>query len=335
MLNTDSENPVSEDAEFIAKYRPLATMIGFAIIYALLIGAAIALIDATRGYSFGLLAYPVATATLILAAAWAVMGVGNLVVRTLVAISIASIVLLGFFVGVLFAQAYFSLSLFNQGDLAFWIFILFFFAVAIITQVPFWLLRLVTGSHWSFAGTSVKPFIPLRDMFLIMLIFSLALSASQWAGRLILADALNDIVVGSEQYVYDPKTEEGGFQVVTDENIEQLRENELKSHNAQVPLIATLYFITPAFLTLPIFWWTLRCKRLLLSWVLTMLYPLAALAARTLFIFAVGSGDLNSEMVLIMTISVATTCNLIWLPLVLIRLSGLELRTNWHAYPPA
>ena len=310
-------------------------MLGFSIVYALLIGVAFALLDFTQGFSFSLLAFPVAIATMVLAAAWAVMGVGIFLERTLVAISIASIVLLGLFAGIFFMQTSGSMDFFNQKDLVFWIVSLSSFAAVIITQIPFWLLRLATGSHWSFAGTNVKPFIPLRDMFLIMLTFSLALSASQWASRLAIADALEAIVVGSEQFVYDLETNNGELKMVTEENIQQIRENELKLHSAQASLIATLYFVISAFLTLPIFWWAFRCKWLWFSWVLTMLYPLAVLIALTLLNYAVSDGDVNFEMVMMTTISVATTCNLIWLPLVLIRLSGLELRTNWHVYPSA
>ena len=310
-------------------------MLGVSIVYATLIGTAIALINYSEGYSFGLLAYPVAVATLTLTAAWAVMGVGNYLVRTLLAISVASIVFHGFFFGVLYAEMTISLSFFGTDKLLFWIFAFSFFTASIITQIPFWLLRLTSGSHWSFVGTSVKPFIPLRDIFLVMLIFALALSASQWAGRLIVASALDDIVVGSEQYVFDEDNQDGSFQIVTEQNIDQMRENELKQHSIQAPLIATIYFLIPALFSLPIFWWVFRCKRLMYSWSLTMLSMLAVLAAVALLIYLVaGDGGVTDfEFAKIITTSVAIACNLIWLPLALMRLAGLELRTKRHVYP--
>ena len=311
-------------------------MLGVSIVYAVLIGTAIALIDFSEGYSFGLLAYPVAVATFTLTAAWAVMGVGNYLVRTLLAISVASIVFHGFFFGVLYAEMTISLSLFGTDKLLFWIFAFSFFAASIITQIPFWLLRLASGSHWSFTGTSVKPFIPLRDMFLVMLIFALALSASQWAGRLIIASALDDIVLGSEYFVFDEDNQDGSFQIVTEQNIDQMREDELNQHSIQAPLIATIYFVIPAFFSLPIFRWVFRCKRLISSWALTMLYIMAVLAVVALLLYViVGSGDAEFEFAMMTTTSVAITYNLVWLPLALIRLTGLQLRTNRHVYPTA
>jgi len=60
-----------------------------------------------------------------------------------------------------------------------------------------------------------------------------------------------------------------------------------------------------------------------------MIYGLAISAALLLLIFAVfGGGDLDFKMVSAVTMAVIVTSQLVWLPLVLLRLSGLELRTK-------
>jgi len=260
------------------------------------------------------------------------MGVGNTLLRTLIAVSFATVVLLGLFSGFWLMNIF--TSGFSGSDNGFyWISALGFFTTSILVQIPFWLLRIGLGSHWCFEGNSEKPLISLRDMFFWILVFALAISASQWASEIIAARVRDSVSVGSEVYRLDPESQEYGFEMVTEENIEEVREDQLQNTTTQFPLLATLYFLIPTTLTVPIFWWVFRCKRFLSSWALTMVYDMAISAAVFLLIFAVGGGgDLDLKMSLVVTRSVILTSLLVWLPLVLLRLSGLELRTKRHDY---
>jgi len=166
-------------------------------------------------------------------------------------------------------------------------------------------------------------------MFFVMLVFALAISASQWASRIIVASVLDDVSVGDEVYRLNPETQQYGLHMVTEENHEEVREEQLQSAPTQAPLVSTLFFLIPIMFTLPIFWWVFRCKKFWSSWALTMIYGLAISAALLLLIFAVfGGGDLDFKMVSAVTMAVIVTSQLVWLPLVLLRLSGLELRTK-------
>ena len=307
-------------------------MLGVAVFYALLIGTGFCLGGFANRYSNAGLAYPVSIASFALAGAWSVMGVGNTMLRTLTAVSFATVVLLGLF------SSFWLLSIFASGfsgsdNSLYWISALCFFTTSILVQIPFWLLRIGLGSHWCFEGNCEKPLISLRDMLFLILVFSLAISASQWASEIIAARVSDSVSVGFEVYRLDPESQEYGFEMVTKDNIEEMRENQLQNTTTQFPLLVALNFLIPTALTLPIFWWVFHCKRFLSSWALTMVYGMAISAAVLLLIFAVGGGgDLNFKMSLVVTRSVTLTSLLVWLPLVLLRISGLKLRTKRHNY---
>jgi len=109
-------------------------MLGVAVCYALLIGTGICLVDYTNGYSINLLVYPVAIASLALVGAWSVMGVGNVLVRTLTAVSVATVVLLGLVSGIWLLNIFAS-GFSGSGNTLYWVYVLSFFTISIFRGV--------------------------------------------------------------------------------------------------------------------------------------------------------------------------------------------------------
>jgi len=263
-------------------------MVFVAIVYAVLIAAGILMEDRVSGLSLFCLSYPVAIATFGLSAAWSVFGVGGILRRWLVASSLATIVFLGFSAGI-FISEHLGVSFFSSSNVP--IHVLFCFTCLAFVQIPFWILRAATGSHWCFESNKVKPLISLRDLFFVVLLFSLAMSASQWETNQLIASARASVEIG------------------------------------------TVYFIIPSSLTLPVFWWVFRCKRLRTSVLLMFVYSLGVTAAFVVFFVSMGGKDqLNLEVVAWTGGAAGLSMFLVWAPLVLMKKSGLVFRTKNHLY---
>ena len=85
-MNRDSENRVSGEYRVAYEKHALLLMLGVSVFYALLIGTGFCLGGFANRYSNAGLAYPVSIASFALAGAWSVMGVGNTLLRTLIAV---------------------------------------------------------------------------------------------------------------------------------------------------------------------------------------------------------------------------------------------------------
>lgn len=326
-LSESTENKISREYRVYSKFGPLVVMLCVAMLYAMMIAISVALIDLTNGYSIYGMAYPIGVSTFALTGAWSVMGFGRVLLRNSAAILLASIVVMGLMAGILFAENFLQMGFFGEESSQLMIIALSWFTISVVVQVPFWMLRAITGCHLCFDETEEKPLISLRDMFLVMLIFALAISASQWCSRIIVEDILQSVVVGEEMYV------DGKFEMITEENLEQMQDYQLGDGVSQVSLFATLYFCIPALLTLPIFWWVFRTKRFLVSGLLSMVYAMSISGAVLLLIFVLGGGgEIDLEVTLMSITTVASTFFLVWLPLALLRRSGLVLRTKRHPY---